>query len=70
MSTYTYDMHHALVDERISRYQAEAATHRMARSGDPQRAGAFHRLTHSIGQGLSTVAATFKVDRRAQLPSI
>jgi hypothetical protein len=70
MSPYSYDMNHALANERINRYHAEASSHRLARSAGPQGSGAFDRLAKKVGRGLDSIAESFKVDRRPQLPAI
>jgi hypothetical protein len=70
MNPYTYDMSHALASEKLSRLRAEADGHRLAKSVKPQQPGSMDRLVQAIGQGLASIAETFKVDRRPQLPAV
>jgi hypothetical protein len=67
MSTYLTE---ALVYERINRYQAEAASHRLGKEGRPERPGAFDRLAQAIGRGLTAIAEPLKTDRRPRIPAI
>lgn len=70
MSPYSYDMNHALANERFNRYHAEASRHRLAMTAGPQGPGVFDRLAKKVGRGLDSIAESFKVDRRPQLPVV
>jgi hypothetical protein len=67
MSTYLTE---ALVYERINRYQAEAASHRLAKEGRPERPGALDRLARAVSRGFAAIAEPLKVDSRPRIPAI
>jgi hypothetical protein len=67
MSSYLTE---ALVYERIGRYQAEAADHRLARSIRPEGPGVIDRAVEAIQRGLAAIAQPLKVDRRPRIPAI
>jgi hypothetical protein len=67
MSTYLTE---ALVYEKINRFQAEAASQRLARAIRPQGSSARDRLAQAIGRGLAAIAEPLKVDRRPRIPAI
>jgi hypothetical protein len=67
MSTYLTE---ALVYEKIQRFQAEAASHRLARAIRPQGPSARDRLAKAIGRGLAAIAEPLKNDRRPRIPAI
>jgi hypothetical protein len=69
MNTYS-TLSEALVFEKINRFQAEAASHRLARAIRPQSPSARDRLAQAIGRGLAAIAEPLKVDRRPRIPAI
>lgn len=70
MNFMSGDMQLALAQDRMSRLQAEAESHRMSRVANGRRAGAIERMAHAIDRGLASVGESFKVDRRPRIPAI
>lgn len=67
MSSY---LNEALAYERMQRYQAEAEEYRRMKAARSQEPGAMDRMVQAIGRGLASIAESFKVDRRPQLPAV
>jgi hypothetical protein len=69
MNTYS-TLTEALVFEKMDRFQAEAASARLARAIRPLGPSARDRLAQAIGRGLAAIAEPLKVDRRPRIPAI
>jgi hypothetical protein len=67
MSSYLTE---ALVYERISRYQREAADHRRANEARVKGPGALDRIAHAIERGRAAILEPLKIDRRPRIPAI
>ena len=66
-----YDANHAMANDKLNRYRAEADNHRLARLARSNEKGGFERLVTAIGQGLLSIGETFsRPDERPSLPAI
>jgi len=72
MNPHIYDMNHALANDKMSRYQAEAENHRLARTAtQPQdRTGLVHVWRNAIGRGLVALGERVEVSTREHLPTV
>jgi hypothetical protein len=66
-----YDANHAMANEKLNRYRAEAEKHRLAKSAKSDEPSGIERLFVAIGQGLLSIGETFKrSENRPSLPAV
>ena len=66
-----YDANHAMANDKLNRYRAEAENHRLAKSARSDEPSGIERLFVAIGQGLLSIGETFKrSENRPSLPAI
>ena len=65
-----YDVNHAMANDKLNRYRAEADNHRLGKSAKSDQAGGFERLIVAIGQGLASIGEGFRRDTRPILPAV
>ena len=66
-----YDTNHAIARDKLNRYRAEAANHRLAKSAESEEASGIDRLFVAIGQGLLSIGESFKRSKnRPSLPAV
>ena len=72
MNPHTYDMNHALANEKASRYHSEAERHRLAKTAKQaqERTGLVHSWRNAIGRRLVVLGEQVKVSTQESLPTV